>query len=72
MSDRVPGLVVEAKRFRPVHFQRHADQVRAEAEDIVQLIVPIHGTVSATWAAEGETPRAWASCACTTLPGSRT
>ncbi|MFI7642641.1 helix-turn-helix transcriptional regulator [Nonomuraea sp. NPDC049400] len=47
--------VLEVKRFRPVHLQREAEQVRAEDEDIVQLILPMHGTVSATWAGREDT-----------------
>ncbi|WP_220447552.1 hypothetical protein [Nonomuraea diastatica] len=47
--------VVEVRRFRPVYLQRQTNQVPAEAEDIVQLVVPIHGTVSATWAGRQDT-----------------
>ncbi|WP_206641595.1 hypothetical protein [Nonomuraea polychroma] len=50
------GVVVLAvKRFRPANLKREADRMRAEGEDIIQLILPLHGTVNATWAGRQDT-----------------
>ncbi|MEQ4723473.1 helix-turn-helix transcriptional regulator [Nonomuraea sp. B19D2] len=47
--------VLSVMRLRPVRLQREAHPVRARDEDIVQLILPMHGTVNATWAGRQDT-----------------
>ncbi|MEU6720318.1 AraC family transcriptional regulator [Nonomuraea sp. NPDC046802] len=42
--------VLGVKRFRPIQLQRNAGPVCTGDEDIVQLVVPMRGTVNATWA----------------------
>ncbi|MFI7642685.1 hypothetical protein [Nonomuraea sp. NPDC049400] len=41
--------VLEVKRFHPVTAQREPCRAGTEHEDVVHLIVPLHGTVNATW-----------------------
>ncbi|WP_164903738.1 helix-turn-helix domain-containing protein [Nonomuraea polychroma] len=41
--------VLEVKRLRPVHLRREADRVRTHDQDVVQLVVPMRGTVDVTW-----------------------
>ncbi|MEO3806026.1 helix-turn-helix transcriptional regulator [Nonomuraea sp. B1E8] len=50
--------VLKVMKFRSVRLQREAHPPRAHDEDIVQLILPKHGTVNATWAGRHDTVNA--------------
>ncbi|MGP3934584.1 helix-turn-helix domain-containing protein [Nonomuraea sp. KM88] len=47
--------VLEVRRYRPVRLRREAGWRRAEGEDAIQLVLPVRGTVSATWAGRQDT-----------------
>ncbi|TDC96448.1 helix-turn-helix domain-containing protein [Nonomuraea deserti] len=47
--------VLEVRRYRLVRLRRETAWGRSEGEDAIQLILPVRGTVSATWAGRQDT-----------------